>query len=93
MPRPCFDHQYAPAGSESLVFQNAQPVLEEHTPVIFCEIRREYLKALGQSVQDVVSFLTKLGYTVEPVQVEDLNSPSDFDRCSHIHASMNRNAG
>ena len=78
-------------GSELLIFQNARAVLEEHTPIIFCEVHREYLKALGQSVQDVVSFLTTLGYVVEPVQVEDLNTPSDFDRCSHIHASHPRN--
>lgn len=75
-------------GSELLVFQNAQAVLLEQTPLIFCEVHRGYLKALDQSVEDLVMLLTGLGYGVKPIQAEDLKTPSDFGRCSHVYASM-----
>ena len=38
--------------------------------------------------EELVMFLTGLGYGVKPIQVEDLKTPSDFDRCSHVYASM-----
>jgi FkbM family methyltransferase len=76
-------------GSELLVFRKARKVLKMRRPLIFCEVHRNYLKALKQSVMGIVRFLQALGYTVKPVQVEALNSDSDFDRCSHIFASMN----
>jgi FkbM family methyltransferase len=75
-------------GSELLVFRSARAVLKEQAPSIFCEVHRDYLKALDQSVEDVAGFLTGLGYRVEPIQVEDLDTPSDFSRCSHLYASM-----
>ena len=74
-------------GSELLIFQKAKTMLKKQMPPIFCEIHRTYLKALNQSVPDIVEFLENLGYTVEPVQVEDLNQDSDFEQCSHIYAS------
>ena len=77
-------------GSELLVFRKARSLLKEQTPSIFCEVHRDYLKALNQSVQDIVEFLQDLGYTVKPIQVEDLNSDSDFEHCSHVYASMNQ---
>ena len=75
-------------GSELLVFRSAQAVLLEQAPLIFCEVHRDYLKVLNQSVEDLAKFLTDLGYGVKPIQVEDLTTPSDFGRCSHIYASM-----
>lgn len=80
-------------GSELLVLQNAQAVLEKYAPGIFCEIHRGYLQTLGQSLQDIVDFLTGLGYVVKPIQVEDLKIPSDFDQCSHIYASFDSQGG
>ncbi|MBN1675172.1 MAG: FkbM family methyltransferase [Kiritimatiellae bacterium] len=74
-------------GSELLIFRKARAVLREQCPPIFCEVHRQYLGALDQSVQDVVDVLTKIGYGVQPVQVKDLNTPSDFEQCSHIYAS------
>ncbi len=75
-------------GSELLVFRSARAVLKKQAPSIFCEVHRDYLKALDQSVEDVAGFLTDLGYRVKPVQVEDLGTPSDFPGCSHLYASM-----
>lgn len=80
-------------GSELLIFRNAAAWLKKEAPPIFCEIHRQYMEALGHSVRDAVSFLSGLGYDVSPIQVEDVDTPSDFERCSHIyatHASHNR---
>jgi FkbM family methyltransferase len=74
-------------GSEVLVLREAIPALRKLTPLIFCEIHRDYLKALGQSVHDLVRILKAIGYTVRPVQVENIKQDSDFERCSHIFAS------
>ncbi len=74
-------------GSELLIFRNAQIVLQEQRPPIFCEIHRQYMEALGQSVDDAVNFLSELGYDIRPIQVEDLSASSDFERCSHIYAT------
>lgn len=77
-------------GSELLVFRQARGLLKRQAPEIFCEVHRDYLKALNQSVEDLVKFLRDLGYAVKPIQTEDLNSDSNFDRCSHIYAAMNQ---
>jgi FkbM family methyltransferase len=77
-------------GSELLVFRKARSLLKVQAPSIFCEVHRDYLKALNQSVQDIVEFLQDLGYTVKPIQVENLNSDSDFEYCSHVYASINQ---
>jgi len=74
-------------GSELLIFREARAVLREQRPPIFCEVHRQYLELLGQSVQDVVDVLTAVGYDVQPIQVKDLNAPSDFEQCSHVYAS------
>lgn len=74
-------------GSELLVFNKARNILKAHNPLIFCEVHRAYLKALNQSVQDLVDFFKQLGYAVKPIQVEALNNRSDFEHCSHIYAS------
>jgi FkbM family methyltransferase len=74
-------------GSELLIFRNAAAWLKKETPAIFCEVHRQYMKTLGHSVDDAVAFLSELGYDVKPIQVEDGNAPSDFERCSHIYAT------
>lgn len=74
-------------GSELLIFQNAAAWLEKETPPIFCELHRQYMKTLGQSVNETVALLSDLRYEVIPVQVQDLDTPSDFEHCSHIYAT------
>ncbi len=75
-------------GSELSIFRKASSILKEQTPPIFCEVHRDYLKMMKQSVQDVVGLLRTFGYTVQPIQVEDLNNDSNFEHCSHVYASM-----
>ncbi len=73
-------------GSELLVFQGARGLLEDHGPQIFCEVHRDYLGTLDQSVSDVAEFLSELGYEVRPIQVENLNAESSIEKCSHLFA-------
>jgi len=73
-------------GSELLVFRGARAVMERHKPQVFCEVHREYLEELGQSVEDVIGYLHGLGYETRLVQVEDLDARTSVDRCSHVYA-------
>jgi len=74
-------------GSELLVLQGAHAVLEKHKPEIFCEIHHGYLGELGQSVDDVVDFLRQFGYDIRLLQVEDPDTETSADTCSHIYAA------
>jgi len=73
-------------GSELRVLEGARQVLQKDHPQIFCEIHREYLDELGQSVDDVAEFLRDLGYDLRPLRVENLGADTDIDECSHIYA-------
>ena len=73
-------------GSELLVLEGAEAVLQEQSPQIFCEIHHEYLKELGQSVVDVARFLSRLDYVVEPLDVEKPEKKVGLEECLHIWA-------
>ena len=73
-------------GSELLVLEGAEAVLQEQFPQVFCEIHHEYLKELGQSVMDVARFLSQRDYVVEPLDVEKLERNAALEECSHIWA-------
>jgi len=73
-------------GSELLALEGAEAVLQEQSPQVFCEIHHEYLKELGQSVTDVASFLSRLDYTVQPLDVEKPGEKVSLEECSHIWA-------
>jgi len=73
-------------GSELLVLEGAKRILGKDAPQIFCEIHREYLDELGQSVEDVVRFLRGLGYDLRSLRVENLGADTGIDECSHIYA-------
>lgn len=73
-------------GSELLVLQGAEAVLQEQSPQIFCEIHHEYLKELGQSVRDVASLLRRLDYVIQALDVEKPAEEVDLEKCSHIWA-------
>jgi len=75
-------------GSELLVLEGAKDVLEKQAPQIFCEIHHGYLKELGQSTDDIIGYLSQLGYDVRPLQVEDPDVETSADKCSHIYAAM-----
>jgi len=75
-------------GSELNVLQSGLTVLERDHPQIFCEVHTGYLGQLSQSVEDIVNLLEGIGYTVKPVQVEELDSKPSYEECSHIFACM-----
>lgn len=75
-------------GSELNVLRGAKALLKKMKPGIFCEVHRDYLKALSQSVTDIVSFLRDICYSVTPIQVERPGVESNFDECSHIYAKV-----
>jgi len=74
-------------GSELLVFQGGERTLTSCPLSLFCEIHREALKALGQSLRDVVSWLERRVFQVKPVFVDDLDNNVGYERCTHILAS------
>ena len=43
---------------------------------------------LTSVIAEEISTFKSLGYKVKPIQIEDLNSDTDFDKCSHIYTSM-----
>ena len=71
-------------GSELLVLEGAEAVLQKQSPQVFCEIHHEYLKELGQSVTDVASFLSRLDYVVQVLDVERPEKKVSLEECSHI---------
>jgi FkbM family methyltransferase len=73
-------------GSELLVLEGAEAVLREQSPQIFCEIHHEYLKELAQSVRGIARFLSRLGYVIQPLDVEEPGRKVSLEECSHIWA-------
>jgi len=74
-------------GSELLALKGANPLLREDAPQIFCEVHHGYLQQLGQSAEELVAYLQRLGYQVELLQVERLHKATTLKASSHIHAS------
>ena len=73
-------------GSELLVFHGAEETLQRNKVRIFCEIHHDFLRHLGQSVQDIVKYLQKLGFEVYSVSLDDLSMGSDFNKPEYIYA-------
>jgi len=73
-------------GSELLVLRGAEATLRKNQVQIFCEIHRDYLASLGQSVDDIVGYLEQLDFQVKPVLADDLSKDVGFGSCSHIYA-------
>ena len=74
-------------GAELLAFRGAEPLLRRGAPQIFCEVHHGYLQQLGQSAEELVAYLQRLGYQVELLQVERLHEETTLKASSHIHAS------
>ncbi|MBE9502204.1 MAG: FkbM family methyltransferase [Chloroflexi bacterium] len=73
-------------GSELLVLKGAEETLRRNKVKIFCEIHHDFLRHLGQSVQDIVEYLEKLEFEVYSVSLDDLSMGSDFDKPEYIYA-------
>lgn len=73
-------------GSELLVLRGAKETLRENKLKIFCEIHHDFLRQLGQSIDDIVKYLTKLSFEVRTVSLHDLKMGTDFGNCEYIYA-------
>jgi FkbM family methyltransferase len=73
-------------GSELLVLKGAKETLRRNNVKIFCEIHHDFLKQLGQSVGDLVTYLHSLEFEVHSVSLNDLEVGDNFDTCDYIYA-------
>ena len=77
-------------GSELNVLKSGMNTLRRDRSAVFCEVHAGYLGQLGQSVDDIVNLLKDVGYSVKPVQAEELDSEPSYDTCSHVFACGNQ---
>jgi FkbM family methyltransferase len=73
-------------GSELLVLRGAERTLRKNKVKIFCEIHPDALEELGQSVEDIVEYLQRLGLEVHSVSLDDLKIGNSFESCDYIYA-------
>jgi FkbM family methyltransferase len=74
-------------GSELLVLRGAKETLRKNKVKIFCEIHHDFLKQLGQSVEDIVQYLQGLEFQVQSVSLNDLKIGNNFENCEYIYAT------
>jgi len=74
-------------GSELLVLKGAKETLRKNKVKIFCEIHHDFLKQLGQSVQELVQYLQGLEFQVQSVSLDDLEVGNNFENCEYIYAT------
>ncbi len=74
-------------GSELLVLRGAKETLRKNKVKIFCEIHHDFLRQLGQSVEDIVEYLRELEFQVQSVSLNDLKTGSNFEECEYIYAT------
>ena len=73
-------------GSELLVLEEAKETLRKNKVKIFCEIHHDFLKQLGQSIEDLVEYLQSLEFQVQNVSLNDLKLGNDFEKCEYVYA-------
>lgn len=79
-------------GSELLVLKGAKETLQKNKVKIFCEIHHDFLKQLGQSVEDLVQYLQALEFQIHSVSLNDLEVGDNFEKCEYVYA-RNLNKG
>jgi len=73
-------------GSELLILKGAKETLRKNKVKIFCEIHHDFLKQLGQSVQELVQYLQGLEFQVQSVSLDDLEVGNNFEKCDYVYA-------
>jgi FkbM family methyltransferase len=74
-------------GSELLALKGAIETLRRNEVMIFCEIHHDFLRQLGQSVEDVVAYLQSLEFQVHGVSLDELEVGSSLEDCDYVYAS------
>ncbi len=80
-------------GSELLVLKGGERTLEAGAVKLFCEIHRDRLTKLSQSLAEIVGWLEDRGFEVAPVLVDDLDKHVGYEDCTHIFASRGADLG
>ena len=73
-------------GSELLVLKGAKETLQKNKVKIFCEIHHDFLKQLGQSVEDLVLYLQGFEFQVQSVSLNDMQVGNNFANSEYIYA-------
>ncbi|MDY7018631.1 MAG: FkbM family methyltransferase [Chloroflexota bacterium] len=73
-------------GSELLVLKGAKETLQKNEVKIFCEIHHDFLKQVGQSIEDIVEYLKRLEFQVQSVSLDDLKLGNNFEKCEYVYA-------
>jgi len=73
-------------GSELLALKGAKETLRKNKVKIFCEIHHDFLKQLGQSIEDLVEYLQSLEFQVQSVSLDNLKVGSNFEKCEYVYA-------
>lgn len=73
-------------GSELLVLKGAKETLRKNKVNIFCEIHHDFLKELGQSVEDLVEYLQGLEFQVQSISLNDSKLVNNFEKCEYVYA-------
>lgn len=73
-------------GSELLALKGAKASLRKNNVKIFCEIHHDFLKQLGQSVEDLVEYLQSLEFQVQSVSLNNLKMGNNFENCEYVYA-------
>jgi len=74
-------------GSELLALKGGERTLQTGPVKVFCEVHRERLDALGQSLAQLVKWLEERHFRVRPILVDDLDKDASYEDCTHIFAS------
>lgn len=81
-------------GSELLALKGAIETLRRNEVMIFCEVHHDFLRQLGQSVEDVVEYLQSLEFQVQGISLNGLEVGSSLEKCDYVYAhSLNKRRG
>lgn len=73
-------------GSELLVLKGAEETLRRNKVKIFYEIHHNFLRQLGQSIEELVTYLQRLEFHVQSVCLNDLTMRNEYENCEYIYA-------
>jgi len=74
-------------GRELLVLRGAEETLLKNKVKIFCKVHHDFLKQLGQSVEDIVQYLQGSKFPVQSVSSNELKAGNNFKNCEYIYAT------
>jgi FkbM family methyltransferase len=81
-------------GSELLALKGAIETLRRNEVMIFCEVHHDFLRQLGQSVEDVVEYLQSLEFQVQGISLNGLEVGSSLEKCDYVYAhNLNKRRG